>query len=148
MDLQFDKSLQNNTYIVTASTNNFAQTDLDLFAKFGEPQVNVGGPIYDDENALVEGLPSRWLYIKSNFPLTVSFQNGTMVYVHYNGMPDPNPPINGPEPVAGTVTIPPDVDPERLANAWINTLKSNMTKVLTQLRAKADDFTGQDQITI
>lgn len=118
MDVTISKSLQDSVYSVTISTSNFSSLDVQLFEAFGEPVIDIGGVIVDNRVNLVS-LPSRQVQIKSQFPVTQSFND-----VDLQGKA------------------------EQAATLWIENVKQRMADAMKVLRSKSDDFSGTETITI
>ena len=120
MELIFTKTLLNNIYTVETKTTLFDANDTLLFTEFSEPLINVGGVMLDlDGTTQLVLLPDNFRKVKSGFPFTMSFSD-----TQFLGKG------------------------EKVANAWITALNTRITSAIVAMRAKFDNFTGEQTFTI
>lgn len=86
--LKVTRSIENDIWKITFSvdTLKFSEADKQLIAKFGEPEINVGGSIEGPE---IEGtsinytLPDRYIKIRSGLPFTQEFDSKSEMFQDY-----------------------------------------------------------------
>jgi hypothetical protein len=121
MKLVFTKTLVNNVYTVVVTTTEFAVSDTDLFAEFGEPTIAVGGPVsavIATVETVLATLPITVRKVKSQFPYTIKF------------------------------TVDDYSDPLLLAESWMALISLNVATAMDTLRLKTDNFTGVEETVI
>lgn len=117
MKLVFTKTLAANVYTVNLAVEDVAQSDTDLFADFGEPLINIGGEIKDITGTdTLATLPANYRKVVSQTPVIIRFADKD-----YSD------------------------NAKAIAEAWIATIEDRINTVMTDLRAKTDDFSGSQE---
>ena len=119
MKLVFVKTLVNNVYTVEVQTTEFEQADLDLFEDFGEPSINIGGTLKNSDDTDLVTLQNAYRKLKTQFPVVQRFAD-----TQYEGKA------------------------KDVANAWIRHIEKQANAEMTALRAKLDDFSGQEEFIV
>ena len=76
MDLKKETYLNNKIYIAKLTTSDFGAYDQQLFVKYYEPTVDIGGEITDGTTTF--SLTSEQRYVKSQSPIAQSFSAVTL----------------------------------------------------------------------
>lgn len=105
MDLKKEIYLNNKVYIAKLTTSDFGAYDQQLFVKYYEPTVEVGGEITDGTTTF--SLTSEQKYVKSQSPISQSFS---------------------------AVTIGDYVEAGNRATAYVNVMETRITEAMNALR--------------
>lgn len=120
MKLVFTKTLANNVYTVEVAVTEVAAEDLELFADFGEPSIDIGGTIMDtDDTTILATLPSNFRKVHSQMPIVSRFGDAQFSS-------------------KGKV----------IAEAWIRMIEKRINQAMTDIRLKLDDFSGTQESII
>ena len=120
--LKITKSIDNDIWKIAFSIDplKFSESDKQLIAKFGEPEINVGG-VFLDNDPKEYTLPNKFIKIRSGLPYTQEFDS--------RGAPF-------------------DTNTQIKADAYLDVFVDRYTDALTALRANQDSFSGEYLINI
>jgi hypothetical protein len=124
--LKVTRSIDNDVWKITFSLDplKLSESDKQLMAKFGEPEINVGGviegPLIQDEDTTYT-LPTKYIKIRSGLPYTHEFDSRTTPF---------------------------NTHTQEKAEAFQALFISRYTQALVELRANEDTFTGEYLINI
>lgn len=124
--LKITRSIDNDIWKITFSLDplKLAESDKQLMAKFGEPEINVGGVI---EGPTIQGedteytLPAKYIKIRSGLPYTQEFDSRT---------------------------VPFNTHTQEKAEAYQTAFVARYTQALAELRANEDTFSGEYLVNI
>jgi hypothetical protein len=124
--LKITRSIDNDIWKITFSLDplKLSESDKQLMAKFGEPEINVGGeiggPVIQEEDTTYT-LPAKYIKIRSGLPYTHEFDSRTAPF---------------------------DTHTQEKAEAYQAVFVSRYTQALIDLRANEDTFSGEYLINI
>ena len=124
--LKIIRSIENDIWKITFSVDplKFSESDKQLIAKFGEPEINVGGLI---DGPQIQGesinytLPDRYIKIRSGLPFTQEFDSKSEMFQEFT-----------------------KEKALRYQDAFVN----RYTGAIEDLRAKQDTFSGEYLINL
>ena len=124
--LKITRSIDNDIWKITFSIDplKLSEADKQLMAKFGEPEINVGGiiggPTIQGEETEYT-LPTKYIKIRSGLPYTQEFDSRTAPF---------------------------NTHTQEKAEAYQTEIISRYTQALVELRANEDNFSGEFLINI
>lgn len=117
--LEINKILTGGIYRVTLTTTAFESADLELFDKYGEPLIQLGGTVTDGVNTY-EIPDSTEVYLRTVFSAGV-----TKDFI-----------------------LADDPDAMKKANAWACTMQTRIATAMQQLRVQFDSFTRTYNVSL
>jgi hypothetical protein len=124
--LKVTRNIDNDIWKITFSIDplKLSEADKQLMAKFGEPEINVGGTI---DGPTIQGeeteytLPAKYIKIRSGLPYTREFDSKTTPF---------------------------NTHTQEKAEAYQAAFVSRYTQALVELRANEDTFSGEFLVNI
>ena len=115
--LRIFKSIENQVYKVRFENDaaSLSEGDKELMAKFGEPEINMGG-VFLDGTQNEYTLPDNYVRVRSDLPLTVSFDSRDADFTD------------------NTITK---------VDAFVSDITGRFNTAFTTLRANSDAFTAE-----
>jgi hypothetical protein len=113
------QSLDNNEHVllITVDQATISSTDRDLIAKYGEPEINLGGTIYaDDTTTLLVTLPNEYIKIISGLPHKI---------------------------LVDSSAVPWDTDTTNKLTSYRKRLQERIVAAVTALRANTDTYSNE-----
>jgi hypothetical protein len=115
--LKIKRSIENDIWKIQffLDISTLPESDKELMRKFGEPQINAGGSFGAAPNNYI--LPDKWIKVKSDLPYTQEFDSKSLLFA---------------------------TNTQIKAEAYQAAFKDAYAYAFTELRMKADTFTGEE----